>query len=142
MSYEKPRIRLNDTLQSALAKMAGGNPGAITVMIGMIKLAPKIDPQGALGGLGAVMSLDTEGIYEERIWMLYKDVCGEDMVKTLACLRGSQLGFITNIQLNNAIDNPNGSFDVDDLLTKIKEGLKEFDVADSKEPNSPALKTE
>lgn len=127
MSYEKPRIRLNDTTQSALVKMAGGNPGAITVMIGMMKMSPKIDPQCFFGGLGPILALDTEDIYEERIWMLYKDVCGQDMVKTLACLRASQLGIITTSQLNGAIDGNNSSLDVDDILKKVKERLEQFD---------------
>lgn len=127
MSYENPRVGLNDTLQSAIVKLAGGNPGAATVMVQMARLSPTIDPQSALGSLGAILSLDTEDIYEERIWMLYKNVCGEDIAKTLACLRGSQLGLITSVQLNNAIDGIGGSFDVNDLLAKVKERLKEFD---------------
>ncbi len=126
MSYENPRVQLNDSIVDVVTKMAGGNPGAATVLVQMLKESPKIDPQSAFGGLGAILSLDTENIYEERIWMLYKDMCGQDMVKTLACLRASQLGFITNSQLNQAIDGVIG-LDVDGLLVKVKKRLKEFD---------------
>jgi len=126
MSYENPRIGLKDNIESIFYKMSGGNPGAIVVMAEMMELSSKIDPQSAIGGLGAVLSLDTEGIYEERIWMLYKDVCGQDITKTLACLRASQLAIITTSELNNAIDGMNNSFDVDALLVKVKEKLKEF----------------
>ncbi len=126
MSYEHPRIQLTDTVLSAVKKMAGGNPGAITVLMIMIKEVPTIDPQALMGGMGVVMSLDTEDIYEERIWMLYKDVCGQSIVKTLACLRASQLGFISTTQLDQAIDGM-GDLDVDDLLVKVKKRLDGFD---------------
>lgn len=126
MSYENPRIQLSDTFLSAVKKMAGGNPGAITVLMAIMAESPKIDPQGAMGGLGTILSLDTEDIYEERIWMLYKDVCGENIVKMLACLRASQLGFITTTQLSQTI-NSRDKLDVDDLLTKVKKRLNKFD---------------
>ncbi len=126
MSYEKPRISLRDTMPGVLAQMAGGNPGALTVLMKIVKDSPAIDPQGVMGGLGAVLGLDTEDIYEERIWMFYKDLCKQNMVKMLACLRGSQLGFITTAQLNQAIDGK-GDLDVDELLAKVKVRLTQFD---------------
>lgn len=127
MSYEKPRIKLTDSTVEVMQKMSGGNPGALTVLMLLMTKSLQIDPQGAMGGLGTILSLDTEGIYEERIWMLFKDVCGEDIVKTLACLRASQLGFTTTNKLNSAIDGDNPDFDVDDLLSKVKNRLAGFD---------------
>jgi len=126
MSYENPRIELGDSTIEVLAKMAGGNIGAARVLCDIIKQSEKIDPQCSMGGLGHILGLDTEDIYEERIWMLYKDVCGQNMVKMLACLRASQLGFIKSCQLNAAIDGQT-DIDVDDLLLKVKKRLKEFD---------------
>ncbi|GAG31654.1 unnamed protein product, partial [marine sediment metagenome] len=121
MSYENPRISLTDTIQGAMVKMAGGNPGAITVLIKIASESPKIDPQGALGGLGTILLLDTFSIYEERIWMLYKDVCHQDIVKTLACIRGCQLGIVSEQQLNRFIDGKENTFVPEDLLEKVKE---------------------
>lgn len=128
MSYENPRIKLDDSTMMVLQKMAGGNPGAITVLVDILREGDRIDPQGIGGGFDAILSLDTADIYEERIWMLFKDVCGENLMRLFACLRANQLGFITRAQLNDAIDGK-GGLDVDDMVRRVKERLDQFDVA-------------
>lgn len=125
MSFKKPRINLTDSTMDALTKMAGGKPGAITVLMKFMKEGQAIDPRGALGGLGLVLLLDTFDIYEERIWMLYKDVCKQDLVNTIACLRGCQLGMISEGELNRAIDGIE-KIVPDELLKKVQERLPDF----------------
>lgn len=125
MSYDDPRITLNDSMMEIMIKMSGGNPGALRVLLQIVEQSPKIDPQGAMEGLGPLLGLDTENIYEERIWGLYKDVCGQDLVKMLACLRASQLGLITSSQLSEAVDGTT-KLDVYDVLLKVKKRLKQF----------------
>lgn len=78
--------------EDIVVELCDGNPGALTVMMQMIENNAQIDPDDAFGSLGALLSLDSEGIYGTDIWVLYKDVCGEDLIKTLAFLRASQLG--------------------------------------------------
>lgn len=73
------RIKLNDTGMSAAIKMNDGNPGALTVIVQFMKMGAEIDPDSALGGITPILDLDTLGIYGPRIWMLYKDVCKEDV---------------------------------------------------------------
>lgn len=97
------RIGLEDTVQSALIKMSDGNPGALTVLAAMLRDGKRIDPLGFAGGFGAVLSLDTEGVYGSRIWLLFKDVCGESLVRTLAVLRAVQLGLLTSVDLAAAL---------------------------------------
>ena len=89
------RIELSDSVQSAIIKMAEGNPGAVRVLCELFKWSPTIDPQSALGGLGPILSLDTEGIYGSQIWVLYKDVCGQSILNVLALLRAKQMGVLT-----------------------------------------------
>lgn len=73
-----------------------------------------------------ILLLDTFDIYEERIWMLYKDVCKQDIINTLACLRACQLGMITESDLNNSIDNTGSKIVPDEILKKVQERLPEF----------------
>jgi hypothetical protein len=120
------RISLNDSGMDVLVKMAGGNPGALTVMMGLLKEAEKIDPMNIMGGMGVILSLDTLHIYEERIWMLYKDVCGEDLVKMCAVLRGWQLGMLDESSLNRAIDNNGEGVDINKLHKKVVERIDKF----------------
>lgn len=122
----KARIELTDTGMSACVKMSDGNPGAITVMALMLKEGGAIDPDDFFGGLGAVLALDTHGIYGSRIWKLYKDVCGQDLRVTLAILRSVQLGFLDEGELNHAIDNNGEGLDIPALVTKVEEHLPSF----------------
>jgi hypothetical protein len=70
--------------------------------------------------------MDTHGVYGHRIWMLYKDVCGENIENMLAVLRACQLGIITDQTMNHAIDNYGDGLDVPAILGKVKEQLTEF----------------
>lgn len=128
---ETNRINLKDTTQDALIKLAEGNPGALSVCIMFIKETAEIDPDSALGGLGNLLRLDNMGIYGSRIWMLYKDVCGQSINKTIAILRAHQLGFLGESELRFAIDDYGRNIDVNDLCEKVKEQLPKFNLGDN-----------
>ena len=122
------RITLKMSVEDVLIAMSGGNPGALTVCMDLMKSTPQVDPGNMLGGLGAIMSLDTLRIYEERIWMLYKDVCGEDIGKVIALLRAWQLGIapVSKESLAHAIDNYGAGIVVDLVVAAVKARLPEF----------------
>jgi hypothetical protein len=107
-----------------MLKMSEGNPGAVTVLIELYDKTPEIDPMSALDGLGAIMWLDTFGIYGSRIWMLYKDVCGQDIAKTNWMLRACQLGIISETELNHRIDNY-GRDGIDEIIEKVLKELED-----------------
>lgn len=117
------RIKLEDTFMDIMVKMSEGNPGAVTVLMELYGKAPEIDPQSLLGGLGPVMWLDTFGIYGSRIWMLYKDVCGQDVEKTNWMIRAVQLGILSETELNHRIDNY-GREGIDEIIEKVFDVLK------------------
>lgn len=123
------RIQLTDTVMSMAIKMSDGNPGALTVVAQIIKSGGEIDPDGFMGGAGAVLGLDTHRIYGSRIWMLYKDVCCGDLRVTLALLRSVQLGFLSESALNHAIDNYGDGVDVPALVAQVEERLPNFQKA-------------
>lgn len=126
---KKSRITLADTGLSACMKMADGNPGALSVMAEMFKRGGEIDPDDFMGGMGAILALDSHRIYGSRIWMLHKDVCGQDLRVTLAILRACQLGFLPDEDLQHAIDNMGDGIDVPALVTKVEERLPAFQKA-------------
>ena len=120
------RITLEDDGMSAVMKMVDGNPGATTVCANIIKQGASIDPDDILEGIGAILWMDTLEIYGPKIWMLFKDVCGEDLIKMLGLLRAVQLGFLSETKLRFAIDNYGEGIDIDDLLTQVQERLPAF----------------
>lgn len=120
------RIGLQDTTMDAVVKLAEGNPGAATVCMQILDKGGDIDPDWMFGGLSILLSLDTYNIYGPRIWMLYKDVCKQDLVKTIASLRACQMGLFPIEKLQHAIDNYGEGVDVDELHRMVKERLPRF----------------
>ncbi len=131
MSYDNPRIKLNMSFKDILVEMAEGNPGALTVMMQMMERAEEIDPDSVLGAIGPLCGLDTLDCYGPKIWMLYKDVCNEDIIKVFAVLRAHQLGFISDTVINAAISNSrrlgdSEKLNVDDCLKRVRKQLPMF----------------
>ena len=120
------RLVLEDTPFDVLQKMSEGNPGALKVCMDIMEKGNLIDPDSALGGYGALLILDTCQIYAARIWMLYKGVCGEELVKIIAVLRAYQLGLLDLGKLNHAIDNNGDGIDVDEIEQQVKARLSTF----------------
>ena len=120
------RIGLNDSLMDIIIKLSERNPGALGVCMDIYKKGGEIDPDDFMEGYGGLLALDTHGIYGPRIWMLFKDVCGGNLIATMAALRAVQLGFASDVALNYAIDNYGKGFDIKDLYAKVKAQLPKF----------------
>lgn len=114
----KERITLSDNTMSAIMKLSGGNPGAVTVVVSLLRDGETIDPDAALGGLSQLLALDSHGIYESEIWMLFKDVCDQDLTKVVLLLRACQLGFLSERELKNAITGNGRGYGSAELLPK------------------------
>ncbi len=121
-----PRINLDDSIMDVMQKMCEGNPGALTVCVNILKNGEQIDPDGAMGGLGALLLLDTLGVYGSKIWMLFKDVCDSDVSTMLAVLRGWQLGMLTEKQIHHAIGNRGQGLNIPETCQMVSERLPNF----------------
>lgn len=122
----KERITSNDNQLTAMMKLSGGNPGALSVVAQLLERGAVTDPDDAFGGLGKLLSLDTFGIYESRIWMLHKDVCGQDLAATCGLLRAVQLGFLSREKLNHAIDHYGDGIDLSEIRKQVVGRLPNF----------------
>jgi hypothetical protein len=120
------RIELSDSLESAIMRMAESNPGAMVALGSIIATGARIDMDDAFGGFGSILSLDMMGVYGSRIWMLFKDVCGQDVPTTIAMIRSVQLGILSSEALNHAIDNYGKGVDIKGTCEKVKERLPNF----------------
>lgn len=126
MSFDKPRIT-DITMRplDMVMAMSEGNPGAVRVMMELYESEPTIDPDSCWKGLGGWFGLDSLDIYGSKIWMLYKDVCGQDIEKVHAVLRGHQLGLVSTNAIWAAI-NDQSALDVDGVLASVKNQLPAF----------------
>ncbi len=123
------RIELADSIPGAVMKLCGGNLGAWRVCADIATHGDHFDPDAALGGgLHFLLNLDSFGIYESRIWMLYKDVCEGDLMAMCGLLRAHQLGIITQESLDQAIDNRGDGLDLKATLQAVRKRLPNFAV--------------
>jgi hypothetical protein len=127
------RITLEDNIMSMLTKMAEGNPGAVGAMMSIIEDKGKIDPDDFMGSIGAILSLDSIGIYGTDIYVLWSDICDKKTNKMLAVLRSHQLGYLTESILKDACSRQDRSgkamIDVEGLYKKVCKYLPNFDKA-------------
>lgn len=105
--------------------LSEGNPGAVVVISEILSKGSQID-KDSLHPMLILLRLDALGIYGSRLWMLYKDVCGMDIVNTIAVIRSHQLGIIDDFQLNHAIDNFGDGLNVEHIYKKVTEQLPNF----------------
>lgn len=123
-SQRKERITLSDNVMSAMMKLGEGNPGALSVLTSLFKEGKNIDKLNAFEGFGPILSLDALGIYGSDIWLLYKDICNESLVNLIGILRANQLGFLSEKELANAIENSRShNLDIENLVSKVKDHL-------------------
>ncbi len=124
------RINLSDGMMDVFIKMCEGNPGAMSVLAQIMEHGEKIDPDNAFGGLGPILALDTHEIYGSNIWILFKDVCGQNIVHMIAMLRAIQLGLIPYGTMRDHIFGhaymglPYTDFEA--LIASIRETLPDF----------------
>lgn len=90
------RIQLTDTITESLAKMADGNPGAVTVLLQLMPME---------NGVMKVIHLDSIKIYGSDIWVLYKNCCGEDINKLVHVLNENRMGELETQTIKHHIDN-------------------------------------
>lgn len=121
------RLTSDMTIKDMIIKMSGGNPGAMQFVTGCIERAAQIDPTSALGAFGPIMLADTLEIYEHRLYGLWNDICDRDFTKAIGLIRACQLGIISKLDLNEAIDKEyQHGLDVDDILDQVKVKLPDF----------------
>ena len=107
---------MSDT--DVLYAMSKGNPGAATVVYSFRTGA---EP---LSGNTLVKQLDELGIYESRIWRLYKDVCGENSVIMSKLLQAVAHKLLSEDALRHAIDHYGEGVDTAEVVEKLHDHLK------------------
>lgn len=125
------RLDLSDTGMDVIIKMADGNPGAITAMMAIMEKHDEIDPQAIMGGMGAIMILDTWGIYGTEIYILWNDKCNRDVRQMLMLMRATQMGMFSHTKLKEMAADQMREVNLSDeemaeLDEKVCEQLEDF----------------
>jgi len=128
---------LNMSIADVCVMLSDNNPGALTVVMGIVQQAKTIDPDSVMGYLGPLLDLDTLELYGPDIWILYKDVCGEDLVMILGVLRARQLGLITDASVKAAVAGTE-VLDPEALLEQVQKRLPKFGLPAEEVPEEAA----
>lgn len=97
------RIALHDNLMDALSKMCEGNPGALRVLIQLVDKTEEMDTAEGYEPFDSIHRLDLLGIYGSSIWILYKDICKEDIVKMIKLLHATKDEKISRLDVNKSV---------------------------------------
>jgi len=117
------------TPMDVIKVMSDGNPGSLTALMHLLDNGATIDPDGFMGGLGAIMSLDTLEIYGHEIYMLWDYVCNRDTGKMIAIIRAWQFGQLAGCTpegIKHAIENNGEGLDLDDVVKAVEAELPNF----------------
>lgn len=122
------KLDLNSTFQDIILHVSEGNPGALQVCMSILKENEIIDPYDWVAGIGTLLRLDDMNIIGSKIWILFKDICECKLSHFLGLLRANQLGYLTDFDIHNAINNSRGKivFDKKEILQKVKNRLPNF----------------
>lgn len=123
MNNPNPRIRLEDTLLDIFSKMSEGNPGAMTVMAQILQHGNEIDPAG-FEPVMKILMLDTWGIYGSDIWVLYKNICGQNIANLITLIRAAQLGMID--KPGKILIEGNPKYDFPSIAKRVTEHISSF----------------
>jgi hypothetical protein len=112
--------------------MSNGNIGAERICLLLLAYSFKIDPDSLSSDFRPIFYLDSLGIYEDEIYMLYKDVCGKNLSKMIALLRAHQLGLagVDINTLNHAIYNYGHGINLNAVVAAVMDRLPNFQIDD------------
>ena len=68
-----------------------------------------------------ILWLDENEIYSSRIWLLYKDVCKENIEDMCSLITGCQMGLCTIQDISCAMDNYGRGIDVKGIVELVNE---------------------
>lgn len=122
------RIEFDDDFKTIILKLSDGNPGAITALAKVSSEYVKIDPQSANADFSPLFDMDYLGFYGSDIWILFKNICGEDVLKFIVLMRSIQMGLLDGTKVQEAVENEVGDFDFVELLAKLQNKLNKFAI--------------
>jgi len=117
-------LDMTDTVRDFVLKMSGLNPGALSVLVEFANTSAEIDPDAMFPF--NMLGFDSYGILNSKIWMLYKDVCKQDITCVHAVMRSLQLGIEKEEKVYHAIENRGEGLDTAALLVAVQGYLPKF----------------
>lgn len=91
------KIKSTDTIESAMIKMSEGNPGALTVLMILIK-------EDEMNIVKYILALDTLEIYGSNIYILWNDCCDRNISKVKDIIDSWRSCFLSAEAIHKAID--------------------------------------
>lgn len=121
------KIDTKDNIQRVIVKLSDGNPGALSVLIQIIKNGNIIDPDSLNTDEMNLFLIDELEIYGPNLWILYKDVCQQNLLSLFSLFRAYELKIITKVKIHDFITNQSlDDFNIDNLLEQVRQTIPNF----------------
>lgn len=86
---QREKINLSTTTMDLIMQMSEGNPGALSVIVQLLKEGPM--------GLMDILNLDDMGMRGSQIWCGYKDHCKQDINAFRQALRDRDPAMVATV---------------------------------------------
>ena len=106
------KIELTDNFKDIIIKLSDGNPGAVQILVLIMKNVRKVNFDPNLGDIKALLFLDNQEIYGTDIYILYNDKCDRDMKKFISLLVATQLNNFDRLKLKDLSKDQMGRLNV------------------------------
>jgi len=137
-NYQQNRLNIfrpQDT-KTAVDILTGHSNRAVVVMCDLLETANRLsdgwDPSDNL-----LCTMDETGLYDDKIVILYNDVCSGDIALTHAVIRASQAMILSPEQLHEAIDMRCPTPDIKKVFESITKYPRTQDELDIQYPQCP-----
>lgn len=125
----KVRIKNLDSIPQIIDIMCGNNTPSKKVCYELMEIGAKVDPDDIFEGLSNLLQLDTLNIWDEKIGLLWSDVCNKNASYMIAILRAYQLGQLagaTEKAIKHAIDHKGEGIDIEAVVKAVQKRLPNF----------------
>jgi len=120
------RLKHTMSLEEMVHAISNGTPGTIAVLAGIMADHKKVDPENAMDIFGYLFTMDMFHIYDGNLWNIHSRLCEMEIVKTIAILRGLQLGLISPEEIKHFASSKVLKIDFFILISQIRGILGNF----------------
>lgn len=120
------KIKITDSFEEAVCKIAEGNPGAVRCIVDMLETSPE-------RGMAAMFLCDHYELYGSKLYELWNDLCARDsemLINIIESLESDAIKEIMNGEENK--QTPDNVEDIMEEIERIATKMSEFAHMESK----------
>jgi len=123
------RLRNEMSEVEVIEGLCSGHEGSIMACKDLLKYTERTDPDNARFRVEILYYLDELGIWDERIYKLWKDVCHKKTSRMFFILWAYQLEELDREKIGHAIDNKGKGIDIILAIAQVKDRMPDLNYS-------------